>query len=61
MPRVFVSLEPAELILLKGKPSYQAMQGAKQLLWVSNTDSDVFRMGVRCGLLPGGGPVVFGA
>ena len=45
VPRVFVSLEPAELILLKGKPKYEAVQGAKQLLWVSNTDSDVFRMG----------------
>jgi hypothetical protein len=45
VPRVFVSLEPAELILLTGKPSYRAVQGAKQLQWVSNTDSDVFRMG----------------
>ncbi len=43
-PKVFVSFEPAELILLKGKPSYEKVQGATQLLWVNNTDSDVFRM-----------------
>ena len=44
VPKVYVSLEPAELILLRGKPNYLTVQGAKQLLWVSNTDSDVFRM-----------------
>jgi hypothetical protein len=44
-PKVFVSLQPAEMILLKGKPSYVAVQGAQQLLWVNNTESDVFRMG----------------
>jgi hypothetical protein len=44
-PKVFVALEPAEMILLKGEPTYAAIQGAPQLLWVSNTDSDVFRMG----------------
>jgi hypothetical protein len=44
VPRVFVSLQPAELILLTGEPSYLLVQGT-QLLWVSNTDSDVFRMG----------------
>ena len=62
MPKVFVSLEPAELILLRGKPNYLKVQGAKQLLWVSNTDSDLFRVSRdRCGLLPRGRPVVFGA
>ena len=45
MPKVFVSTKPAELILLKGEPAYEAVQGAPQLLWVSNTESDVFRMG----------------
>ena len=61
-PKVFVSLTPAELILLQGEPSYLAVQGAKQLLWVSNTDSDVFRMGMnRARLLPGRGPLVLGA
>ena len=51
-PNVFVSLAPAELILLRGEPSYLAVEGAPQLLWVSNTDSDVFRMGLK-------GPVYF--
>jgi hypothetical protein len=50
-PKVFVSFEPAELILLKGKPSYLTVAGTK-LLWVNNTDSDVFRMGQT-------GPVYF--
>jgi hypothetical protein len=44
-PKAFVSSTPAELILLQGEPEYLVIQGAKQLLWVSNTDSDVFRMG----------------
>ena len=42
---MFVSFQPAELILLRGEPNYLAVQGANPLLWVSNTDSDVFRMG----------------
>jgi hypothetical protein len=45
VPKVFVSVKPAELILLRGAPSYQPVPGT-QLLWVSNTDSDVFRTGV---------------
>ena len=44
-PKVFVSTTPAELILLRGAPNYLAVPGAKQLLWVSNTESDVFRHG----------------
>ena len=44
-PKVFTSLEPAELILLKGEPTYATIAGAKQLLWVSNTEHDIFRMG----------------
>jgi hypothetical protein len=44
VPTVFVSLEPAELILLEGEPKYEAVEGTR-LLWVSNTKSDVFRMG----------------
>jgi hypothetical protein len=43
-PKVFVSLKPAELILLRGAPNYLQVPGTG-LLWVSNTDSDVFRMG----------------
>jgi len=41
---VFVSNKPAELILLRGEPSYLLVTGS-QLLWVSNTESDLFRMG----------------
>jgi hypothetical protein len=44
VPKVFVSNQPAELILLSGEPNYLLVQGT-ELLWVSNTDSDVFRMG----------------
>ena len=44
VPTVFVSLSPAELILLTGEPSYVAVADTK-LLWVNNTESDVFRMG----------------
>ena len=47
MPKVFVSFVPAELILLQGEPSYLAVQGAKELLWVNNTESDLFRMGLK--------------
>ena len=36
--------QPAELILLTGEPSYLLVSGTG-LLWVSNTESDVFRMG----------------
>jgi hypothetical protein len=43
-PTVFVSYEPAELILLQGAPRYEAV-GKTDLLWVSNTESDVFRVG----------------
>jgi len=43
-PKVFVSTAPAEMILSTGAPVYQAVKGTK-LLWVSNTDSDVFRYG----------------
>ena len=43
-PKVFVSFTPAELILLTGEPAYQAVSSTK-LMWVSNTESDVFRMG----------------
>jgi hypothetical protein len=49
---VFVSTVPAELILLTGQPNYVLVQGTSDLLWVSNTESDVFRMGKT-------GPVYF--
>ena len=44
MPTVFVSTTPAELILLKGAPAYVGVTGTR-LLWISNTESDVFRLG----------------
>ena len=44
VPKIFVSYTPAELILLTGEPNYVPVTGTK-LLWVSNTESDVFRLG----------------
>ncbi len=44
-PKVFVSLEPAELILIEGPIAYRPVTGVPTLLWVSNTEADVFRMG----------------
>jgi hypothetical protein len=44
VPKVFVSFTPGELVLLTGEPSYLLVAGTK-LLWVSNTESDVFRLG----------------
>jgi hypothetical protein len=43
-PKVFVSTVPAELILLEGPLSYVSVPGASSLLWVNNTEADVFRM-----------------
>ncbi len=45
MPRVFVATTPAELIMIEGAVSYLAVEGAPTLLWVNNTESDLFRMG----------------
>jgi hypothetical protein len=44
VPKVFVTIQPGELILLTGEPNYVLVQGTN-LLWVSNTESDVFRLG----------------
>ena len=44
LPKVFVSQLPAELILIDGAPKYQPVAGTR-LMWVSNTDTDLFRMG----------------
>jgi hypothetical protein len=44
VPKVFVAMQPSELILLTGEPKYAQVPGTA-LFWVSNTDSDVFRMG----------------
>jgi hypothetical protein len=45
-PQVFVSLQASELILTKGAPAYAPVAKTK-LHWVSNTESDVFRMGTN--------------
>ena len=44
MPKVFVTFTPGELILLTGEPNYLVV-GKTDLLWVSNTESDLFRLG----------------
>jgi hypothetical protein len=44
-PKVYVSDKPGELILLTGEPNYVTVTTGSQLLWVSNTESDVFRLG----------------
>ena len=46
-PKIFVSTTPAELILLRGEPNYLAVEGANPLLWVSNTEGDIFRAGLN--------------
>jgi len=46
VPNVFVSTKPAELILVKNGPIYSPVAGTK-LVWVSNTESDVFREGEK--------------
>ena len=43
MPMVFFSTTPAEMILMDGAPKYAPVKGTS-LLWVSNTESDIFRM-----------------
>lgn len=42
VPTVFVHDGPAELIVTEGAPKYEPVQGTS-LLWVSNTESDLFR------------------
>src|SRR5262249_50740781 len=44
VPAVFVSRRPSALILMRGAPVYVSVPGTG-LLWVSNTDSDIFRAG----------------
>ena len=43
-PKVNVTTTPAELLLLDGDPKYVPVPGTS-LWWVSNTESDVFRLG----------------
>jgi hypothetical protein len=44
MPTVYVSTVPSEMILVSGAPIYQPVTGTR-LVWVSNSESDVFRLG----------------
>ena len=44
VPKIFVTFLPGELILLTGEPTYSPVAGTS-LMWVSNTESDVFRIG----------------
>jgi len=43
-PVIFIAYQPSEMILLKGPPVFQEVKKTK-LLWVSNTESDIFRYG----------------
>jgi len=43
LPTIFVSTTPSELIVLNGAPSYLLVAGTS-LLWVNNTESDLFRL-----------------
>jgi hypothetical protein len=43
-PKVYVTTDPTELILIDGKPKYAPVPNTG-LLWISNTESDLFRMG----------------
>jgi hypothetical protein len=40
-PDVFVSYKPSEMILLKGEPDLRVVENTS-LMWVANTDSDLF-------------------
>jgi hypothetical protein len=44
VPTVFVSTVPAELILVQGDPHYEPVTGTR-LLWLRNSEADVFRLG----------------
>ncbi|HUL03770.1 MAG TPA: hypothetical protein VLV16_11135 [Gemmatimonadales bacterium] len=43
---VFVSLKPAELIAFDGDPKFEPIKNTR-LLWVSNTESDLFELGEK--------------
>jgi len=44
VPYVYVTTSPAELIEIQGEPKYVPVPNTG-LLWISNTESDVFRLG----------------
>lgn len=45
MPQVFTSTKPAELVVINGKPQFTPITGTTGLLYVANTDSDLFIYG----------------
>jgi hypothetical protein len=44
VPIVYVSTKPAELVVINGAPKYVPVPGTG-LLWISNSESDLFRLG----------------
>ena len=44
LPKVYVTNDPSELILIEGQPKYEPVPNTG-LLWISNTESDLFRLG----------------
>ena len=44
LPKVYVANDPTELILIDGQPKYEPVPNTG-LLWISNTESDLFRLG----------------
>jgi hypothetical protein len=44
LPKVYVTNDPSELILIDGEPKYEPVPNTG-LLWISNTESDLFRLG----------------
>jgi hypothetical protein len=44
LPKVYVTTDPTELILIAGEPKYEPVPNTG-LLWISNTESDLFRLG----------------
>ncbi|MCE5241466.1 hypothetical protein LLH23_23625 [bacterium] len=45
LPQVFTSTKPAELLLINGRPQFTPITGVAGLLYVANTDSDLFLCG----------------
>jgi hypothetical protein len=44
LPKVYITTAPTELIYIEGKPKYVPVPNTG-LLWISNTEADLFRMG----------------
>jgi len=44
LPKVYVTTDPTELIVINGEPEYVPVPNTG-LLWISNSESDLFRMG----------------